>query len=151
MRAVEDLYDAKTLSLDDYVELKGNLLNGEYVAYRDALADILTRIPNSHTQLATIEALHIKAQQLARYKEQQDEEEERQRGGDAVEDDEDGDEDDEDDDEEDEGEEEDNNKAREDLEKLQAVMKRSSQTGGRFAAAPYGPDYTPRYKPRLWT
>ena len=156
MRAIEDLYDEKTLSLNDYVELKGNLLNGDYAAYRDALGDVLSQITESSSQYTTLEALHIKAQQLARYKEQVE-----QRGGegDGDEDEEAEDPDDDDDEEEgsdnEESDDAENEKAREDLEKLQATMRSSQpqpQSGGgrRFASAPFGPDYTPRYKQRTW-
>ncbi len=148
MRTVEDLYDAKSLDQDDYVELKGNLLDGDFVAYRDLLAKLIAE-PHPADQ-SVLEALYIKAQQLAHYKEQM------QQGGDG---------DDDDDDEYDDDDDEDDEDDPADVAKLQTIVNAANTAntakasgsqhaqvpvqggGGRFASA-YGPEYSPRYRNR---
>lgn len=146
MRSLEDLYDDKTLDKSDYIDLKGNLLDGHFAAYRDILGRLIS-FP--HPNQLLLEALHIKAQQLANYKEQME-----QQGGEGDEDDDDED-DDEDDDDDDEGGEDE--KGTGELQKIidsKNCQKSNAPShvpiqggGGRFAAT-YGPDYAPRYRTR---
>jgi hypothetical protein len=157
MRTVEDVYDAKAITVDDYVELKSSLLNGNYSAFRDTLATILqTAQPTLlAAQLADLEALHVKAQQLAHYKEQM--EQMGQNGGDDEEDEDDSEDNDEDgeDDQNDDDDEDDDEDGKADQALYQPTQQNLQQEqptgqaggGSRFASA-WGPGYSPRYKRR---
>lgn len=153
MRTLEDLYDAKVIDVDGYVELKSSLLSGEFGDFHKTLATIVRNAPTKSTALlADLEALYVKAQQLAQYKEQVSLM--KQNGGDEDddEDDEEGEEEEEDEDDEDEGQDgaepyQGGEEAYQDGNGFNTQGPSNMTGGGRFASA-WGPDYSPRYKKR---
>jgi hypothetical protein len=69
MRVLEDLYESKGIGLDDYVELKGSLLNGDFPTYRQVLSDLQKHSRPGQQHHADLDALLVKAEELVHRKE----------------------------------------------------------------------------------